>query len=171
METNLKNLLKDQGVAIAEIQSHFFADLRYQGQAYELTLQTPTGPISKNWLDQLLQAFHSLHKQRFGYNSPETSVTIVNLRVKAKGPMSPLITPKIQTQGKKIPEPKAQRMVYFDEVDGFVETPIFERTSLGLNTRILGPAVIEQLDSTTLIHPGSYVRVLKGGNLLLEVSP
>ncbi len=171
METNLKKLLKEQGVTKTDIQTQFFADLRYQGQAYELTLQTPTGPISRNWLDQLLLTFHSLHNQRFGYSSPENSVTIVNLRVRALGPMPPLIMPKLQTQGKKAPEPKAYRMVYFEEMGDFIETPIFERSSLGLKARILGPAVIEQLDSTSLIHPGSHVLVSKGGNLLLEVSP
>ena len=67
-----------------------------------------------------------------------------------------------------IPARAGERSVYFDEAEGFVTTPIYRRERLLAGHRIAGPAVIEQMDSTTVILPGQDALVDAHGNLLIR---
>lgn len=168
LEAQLRALHRDQGVPAKSISIQRFADLRYEGQAYEITLQTQTGQVSKAWLQELVKSFHSRHEQQYGFAATTAPVTIVNLRVIAFGPMPSLKPTDIVTQDEVSPTPHMTRPVYFDEVQGFIDTPIFERTPLEQGAVIFGPAIIEQLDSTTVVHPETRAVVGTGGNLVLE---
>ncbi len=167
LESATKQLLRAQGVKEKDIHTRRLVDLRYRGQAYEFTLDAPKGRINQNWLNRLLESFHTRHKRRYGYSTPYDEVTIVNLRITTIGSMPALLPPNISETGMR-PVPKEQRRVYFEELQEFVETPIFERSSLGLGSEIQGPAIIEQLDSTTIVHPNTKAVMRKDGNLLLE---
>jgi len=167
LEEHTRSLLRRQGVPDHQITIQRLADLRYRGQAYELTLPTPRGKVGSSWLKALLQAFHQLHRLRYGYAAPQAPVTIVTLRVVAHGPRPELRPPRLQRR-KTPPQPKETRPVFFEEAGCFLETPIYDRSSLGLQTKLAGPAVIEQLDTTILLHPGTRATMLDGGNLLIE---
>jgi N-methylhydantoinase A len=168
LETQLRDLLREQGVPLKSISIQRFTDLRYEGQAYEITLQVPSGRVSKAGMQELVKAFHSHHEQQYGFSAPKAPVTIVNLRVIAFSQMPPLKPADIIPQEESPPAPRMTRHVYFEEVEGVLDTPIFERTSLGQGAVIVGPAIIEQLDSTTVVHPESRAVVSTGGNLVLE---
>ncbi|MFX1539978.1 MAG: hydantoinase/oxoprolinase family protein [Promethearchaeota archaeon] len=168
LENQLRKLLDTQGVPKQSIMISRLADLRYRGQAYEITIQGSGGRISKRWLNTLVADFHRQHKQQYGYATTSAPVTIVNLRVVASGPMPSLKPAEAFQKQSKLPEPKMQRKVYYEEVGKFIETPIFERTSLGLGSKVNGPAIIEQVDSTTIVHPDTRAVVRLGGNLVLE---
>jgi N-methylhydantoinase A len=64
--------------------------------------------------------------------------------------------------------PKEHRQVFFAEADGFVECPIHDRYALGAGASIPGPAVLEELDSTVVVHPGYGARVDEHGNLVIR---
>ena len=64
---------------------------------------------------------------------------------------------------------KERRAAYFEESAGTVETDIYDRDALSAGARLAGPAIVEQADSTTVIHPGQRARVDALGNLLIEV--
>ena len=66
------------------------------------------------------------------------------------------------------PEPKERRAVYFAEADDYVDCPIYDRYALPADASFAGPAVIEEFDSTTVVHPGFAVRVDDLGNLIIE---
>ena len=95
---------------------------------------------------------------------------IVNLRLRAMGHMDKLTLPRIATvaQG-TTPDPVQSRPVYFAS-SGFVDTPVFARHTLGAGHVITGPAIIEQLDTTTVIYPGQQTSVDAYGNLHLRWS-
>lgn len=171
LENQLRTLLGNQGVSEQSIIISRLADLRYWGQAYEITIQGPVGRISKKWLKALVAEFHHQHKRQYGYAATTSQVTIVNLRVVASGPMPLLKSLEVINKQDKLPEPKLQRPVFFEEVSDFVDTPIFERSSLGFGSEIYGPAIIEQLDSTTVVHPKTRAVVRLGSNLVLEAIP
>jgi N-methylhydantoinase A len=61
--------------------------------------------------------------------------------------------------------------VLFDEKDGYLDTPIYDRTKLGAGALINGPAIIEQLDSTTVVLPGQKAEIERYGNIIIEVNP
>jgi N-methylhydantoinase A/oxoprolinase/acetone carboxylase beta subunit len=168
LEKPLREQLETQGVSSQSISIQRLADLRYTGQAYEITVDAPEGRITKKWIDNLQQTFHEKHKKQYGFAVSQAPVTIVNLRVIAQGPMPHLKPSRISRQRGK-PQPLTTREVYFEEIDRFTQTPIYERSTLGFKAEVIGPAIIEQLDSTTVIHPDTKATIGKGGNMTLEV--
>lgn len=120
------------------------ADLRYRGQAYEITVPW-TGSI-----DECINAFHRKHEALYGFSSPEEQVELVNLRVTAIGLVS---KPEIKAEREEeyTPKPETYRQVYFNE--GWVDTPVYDRDKLKAGTRIDGPAIIEEYDSTIVVPP------------------
>ena len=131
-------------------------------------MKAPSGRISKNWVKRVVADFHNLHQARYGYAALEAPVTIVNLRVITLGAMPSLNPLTIASQVDTPVKPKTKRQVFFKESNGFIECPIYERETLGLGVEILGPAIVEQPDSTTVIPAGVKVTVSLGGNLILE---
>ena len=67
-----------------------------------------------------------------------------------------------------VPEPKERRPVYFAEAGEYVDCPIYDRYSLGAGAALAGPAVVEEFDSTTVVHPGFALTVDGTGNLIIE---
>jgi N-methylhydantoinase A len=170
LEKPLQKRLQMQGVPSESISLQRVADLRYTGQAYELSLNVPKGRVTRKWIADLEEMFHAQHEQQYGFAAHSSSVLIVNLRVIAQGPM-PTLRPSTIPPQQGSPQPRASREVYFEEVGGFTETSIFERSSLGLHAKIIGPAIIEQLDSTIVLHPKTKATVHTGGNIVMELLP
>ncbi|MBN8902591.1 MAG: hydantoinase/oxoprolinase family protein [Rhodospirillales bacterium] len=131
------------------------ADVRYRRQAYELTLPVADGPVTAETLAALAEAFHTRHRQTYGHANPAEAVQLVNLRLTAVGKL-PDLTLAQQ------PDPASarvrQRSVWF-AATGFVDTPVHWRNGLVPGQGFQGPAVIEALDSTTVVPPGWQVRV------------
>ncbi len=167
LEDVLREQLGQQGVESDSMSFQRFADLRYTGQAYEIVVPVPKERISKKWVSRLNQSFHLHHEHQYGFAAPTAPVTIVNLRVIAQGPMPTLKLAKIPVQH-GTPEILSRREIFYEEIDGFATTPVFDRVALGLGVEIEGPAIIEQLDSTTVVHPNTKAVVRKGGNIILE---
>ncbi|MFX1575617.1 MAG: hydantoinase/oxoprolinase family protein [Promethearchaeota archaeon] len=167
LEHELKDRLSAQGITQKAMKLQRLADLRYSGQAYEITLPVPKGRISRKWMTQLEQGFHTQHQTQYGFAAPNAKVTIVNLRVIAQGPMPKLKAVQLSKQ-KGTPKVRLKRQVFFEELNHSTLTPIYERSSLGSGAFIEGPAIIEQLDSTTVIHPDTSASVQQGGNIVLE---
>ena len=73
--------------------------------------------------------------------------------------------------GGECPPPKEHRPVYFAEVRDYVDCPIYDRYALPAGATIVGPTIIEEFDSTTVVHPNYEVRVDEVGNLIIERNP
>ena len=124
------------------------ADVRYRRQAYELTLPFPDGPVSRASLDALAAAFHDKHRQTYGHANPNEPVQLVNLRLTALGRLPRL---DLRQYG-MASRPVRQRRVWFAET-GFVDCPVHWRDGLGSSASLAGPAIIEAVDSTTVVPP------------------
>ena len=126
-----------------------FADVRYRRQAYELTLPVADGPVTRDTLDQLIQAFHEKHAQTYGHANRDEPVQLVNLRLTALGKLSDLtLSQRFDPSAAKT----RRRDVWFPAT-GFVSTIVYWRDGLAYGTVIEGPAIIEALDSTTVVPP------------------
>jgi N-methylhydantoinase A len=147
--------LEREGTSRDEIEFVRQVDLRYVGQSYELTI--PYG-------DGMLDRFHAEHDRVYGFAAPGEPAELVNLRLTTVGRIAKPALVEIAPGGA---EPADRREVYFAEEEGFVDTPIYDRYGLGAGAMIEGPAVVEELDSTTLVHPGYRGRVDVYGNLLV----
>lgn len=141
--------------------------MRYIGQNYELQVELDgNGDGEGSSLEVLHQAFFAVHERNYGYHNPDDPVEVVNLRVTAIGRLpSPDSAPAAPGTGAATPQ--GQRPVWFDG-ETALDTPVYDRAALGAGHEFTGPAVIEQLDATTLLGPGDRCRVDEAGNLVVE---
>ena len=168
LDTEARAALTRDGVPEGERVLRRSADFRYVGQAYEVNVPVPDGPIDASAIEAIVQGFHDLHRQLYAHNHPDKPVEFVSGRVAGIGLTS---APPLKTQEKRGAElePKERRPVFFDETGGFVDTAVYDREALGAGSALEGPAVIEQLDTTTVIHPGQRAEVDDLDNLLILI--
>ena len=143
-------------------------DMRYVGQSYELTVPLPAEQLDASKIDRVLEQFHVEHDRAYGYSAPTEPVEFVNLRLTAIGRIAKPRLRELEGDNTDIAAAqKATRSVYFAESDGYVECPIYDRYLLGPSCVLTGPAIVEEIDSTTVIHPGYSAQVDRFGNLIL----
>jgi N-methylhydantoinase A len=150
METNARGDLQREGIDAAHMLLRPLVDMRYQGQAYELTV-----PFSAD-LDRV---FHEAHERTYGHAMRERQVEVVNLRLVAVGMVDkPAFEPEtisIRQEAKSVEQRK----------DGVI---LYERHKPQPGDSLASPALVFQLDSTTYIAPEWNGRVDEYGNLILE---
>ncbi|MFI9571118.1 hydantoinase/oxoprolinase family protein [Microbispora rosea] len=142
------------------------ADLRYYGQAYEVRVPAPDGPVDAEWLAVVAERFHAEHERLYGYGYRDDrrhAVEWVNLRVSGVGPIT---RPKIARRPlqEDEPSPVATRDVYYER---WGRTVIYRRADLGAGAVVRGPAVIEEYGSTLPVHPGFTATMDDYGNLVV----
>ncbi|MBX3069309.1 MAG: hydantoinase/oxoprolinase family protein [Thermomicrobiales bacterium] len=158
--------LSRDGVANEAARLEQLADMRYAGQSFELPVTVSGGVFNESVLRELVDRFHAAHLQAYGFNAPAEPVEIVNVRVTAIGTigkpsLARLTTPPASAQ------PKGERPVWFAQTGGFSPTPIYDRYTIGEGAILTGPAIVEEIDSTTVILPGYAARVDAYGNLMI----
>lgn len=143
-------------------------DLRYLGQGYELELPIPNRDYNKKDLESFCHEFSRLHRERYGYAMAEDTVEIVNLRLTAIGGLSKPVIEEESPSGKDPKEAlKGIRRIYMG--GKFKDAAVYERKNLRCGNEIAPPAIIEQLDSTTVLFPGYKAFVDKFRNLIIEL--
>ncbi len=149
--------LAAQGAPAQECQAHWLAELRYQGQAYTLSVVFES-------LAAALQQFAELHEQRYGYrlNSP---VEVVNLRVNVNWPQEGFTLPDLPLSGESCN--KAPAVKVYGEDD---PVPVWRRDAMPENESRPGPAIIIDDSATTWIASGWNVRRDRIGNLHITKS-
>ena len=171
MEGLARNELEQEGLPAERMTAHRFLDVRYVGQSFELTVDYPTSRASRS-SDRLARAisdsFYRAHLQRFGYADRGEPVEIVNLRLKLNlavdKPALQLET--VQGSGSAGAQISTVGVVFRE---GELDTPLYQRELLAAGNRIAGPALVVQLDTTTVIPPGWQGEVDAHGNLLLTM--
>ena len=139
-------------------------ELRYRGQSSELRIPLPDDAADP--LSHAVAAFHAEHQRRFGYAMSERPVEIVTARLTAVA-TRPAPPPEMIPGPGDAPRPVPRvRPVWF-AATGFVATPIHDRDAIRRTDRITGPAIIEQMDTTTVVPPGWTATVDAAANLLL----
>ena len=143
------------------------ADMRYAGQAWELSVPIPVQVESRKELENIIASFQEIHQRTYGYTMEENEVVFVNLRLSAIG-----VIPKLEFKAEEHLRNNAQealkgtRTVYFDE--GPLNTSIYQRELLCKGSELKGPAIIEEYASTIVVLPGDIARVDAYGNVIIE---
>jgi N-methylhydantoinase A len=162
---------QQEGITPAERRVNRTADMRYHGQNYELSVVLPDGPVSADSMRALASGFAEAHRQRYGFVAEGDPVQLVTLRLEAIG-----LVRKAELTAHRDAGPDAsgaivqQRAVWLEETGDFVSTPIYTREALRPGNRFVGPAIVEQMDATTLVPPGMAARVDRWLNLILEAA-
>ncbi|HEY8695581.1 MAG TPA: hydantoinase/oxoprolinase family protein, partial [Chloroflexota bacterium] len=144
-------------------------DLRYPYQGYELTVPCPSGAWTEAGKAGIRRAFDELHQEVYGISAPEEVPDVVNLRVVSVSPVPRLDLPLIQAKGRAEDALIGRRDVLFQETGGYVLTPVYRRDGLPPGSEIEGPAIVEQLDSTTVILARQRAAVDDRGTLIITV--
>jgi N-methylhydantoinase A len=158
IEEQGRSALRNEGFAPKQIRIERLLDIRYAGQAYEITV-----PAAGNFL----AAFHTAHERRYGYSDPRRAVEIVNIRTRAIGK-----TPKPQLDRPKSAGSNAnaaiteKRAAFFNGES--VATNVYDRAKLFPENIFTGPAIITEYSATTVVPPNWRARVDSWGNLILE---
>jgi N-methylhydantoinase A len=178
LEAEARERLAAEGVDERDMTLQRLISMRYLGQWRSLTVAVD-GPIES--LDAALARFHDEHEREYTYRRDDAPVELYQLKLQAIG-----VTPKPELPRQEpkdhVPEPYAHRPVVFDAGVGpsaalrdsltardAVDTALYRRSDLRAGARIVGPAVIEQLDSTVLVPPGVEARVDEWLMILMEI--
>jgi len=121
-------------------------------------------------LEEVLDHFHAAHERVYGYASPGDPVEIVTYRVQAVGRADRVdVSRKDPEVGSADEALVGHRDIYLSEPRGFVRCPVYDRVLLRHGAELAGPAVIEQMDTTTVLLPGDHCRVDAHRNLVIDV--
>ncbi len=178
--------LSGEGFAPEQHQFVRTADLRYFGQAFEVRVPVPDATVDAAVLDEVANRFHAEHRALYGYDfstDATQQVEWVNLRVSGIGPIqrpeirrhSPSSDAKVlRNDGSDSTlaslDGKPTRPVCFEAEQGYVDTPVVQRTALEPGQVVAGPVIIEEFGSTVPVHPGFEVRVDEFLNLIVTRS-
>jgi len=141
------------------------ADTRYLGQSHELTIPLRSGPQAATVVDDLIADFAKEHTRLYGY-AATAEVELVTLRLTARAaldrPEFSFPTTSVNTS----PRLKEIRRVHFPQ-SGFVDCPVCDRATLGTGSRLQGPAIIEQMDTTSVLFPAQQLECDTYGNMII----
>jgi N-methylhydantoinase A len=144
-------------------------DMRYAGQNYELPVAFPHEPPGPALLKALTAGFERAHEQLYGYIAEEEPVQAVTFRLEAVGAVRRAELTAHPPAATDVADARVgDRDVWLVEAGGFVACPVYDRERLGPGHRVTGPAVVEQMDATTLVLPGQTATVDAYANLLIE---
>jgi N-methylhydantoinase A len=161
--------LHGEGFHDDEIEIEPYLDLRYAGQGYELTVPCTMPPLKPEDLKLMRQRFDTMHEQNSGHKAESEPVELVSLRLISLGlvPQAELLPGKVT--GRKVEEAKTgERKVFFGREHGTLNTQIYSRDLLELGHKLSGPAIVEQLDTTTVIHPEQEAVVDEYRNIIIR---
>jgi N-methylhydantoinase A len=166
-----QQILADESIPEDRRRIELSLDVRYYGQTPYMNLVLDEVPQSAEAIHSIGQRYGEDYEREFGYRLDEEIAVIefVNARVAAIGITDDADIDR-PSEGSDCPEPRETRSVYFDETGDFTPTPIFARSSLGPDAAIAGPAVIEQMDTTVLVPPGTSARVDSALNIVIDCS-
>jgi N-methylhydantoinase A len=156
-----------EGVPVDEVRSVWSADMQFQGQSHILSVSIERPDIG---VADLRKIFAAAYFRRFGIELPEIPPVLVNLHTAVIG-VRPHVSLKLLANSERAPTLKdaqlGERRVWF--VEGWQTTPVYARDKLPLDAVFDGPAILEQLDCTTVVEPGDRVTLDELGNLLIVV--
>jgi N-methylhydantoinase A len=147
------------------------ADLRYQGQSFELTVPVPDEIAGEQVITAIKTAFGREHERTYGHRAgPEEPVEIVSLRVVAQGiPDRPRVPERLHIDRATATGETPPRRVYFGPEHGWLETPVISRGDLAGRRR--GPCIVEEYDATCVVPPGAHAALDGWGNIVIDIAP
>lgn len=156
--------LAHEGVAASDVVLQRTIDMMYQGQWRSLAVSAPR-PITS--VPALIEEFHRQHAREYNFRRDDAPVGLFRLNLKATG-VVPKAELAVHEPTGRMPEPVSRRPVWFDAEAG-VDTPVYDRDDLPAGLELAGPAVVEQVDSTVLIPPGTTAQVDTYLNIIIRV--
>ena len=171
MEAEGRALLARAGVAASDVRVTRVAEMRYVGQGHELEAALPGGMLGPASLTAITESFESVYRALYHRLPQGVPIEALNWRLTVAGPAPELrLAPEARGHDVQADDAiKSRREAYFQETGGFVSTPVYDRYRLGAGASFIGPAIVEERESTAIIGPGGRVRVDDALALVIEL--
>jgi N-methylhydantoinase A len=163
--------LEREGIAPSDAEFSFFADLRYTGQEHAIPVPVAGPDMMTGDIARLQNLFHDEHARRYSQSAPDESMECVSVRLVVTSPRRDSIAERwlAESWQPECPIEESRRQVVFTDAEHEVEARILWRPSLPSGMVIEGPAVIEEPNATTLLHPGDVAEIHAAGHIMIEV--
>lgn len=168
MERDARGEMARDHVSEEEVTFQRKVDIRYFGQAYELTVGIPDGRVDESVWQQLTAQFGRDHEQVYGFRKEKDPVEIVSLRLSVVGKTDHTDLYAKGSTGTGHPQPVQVRPVYFS--GKWMEAGIYSRDLLKVGDEFDGPAIVEEAGATSVVGPGDHVCVDERRNLIINVA-
>ena len=171
MEDEGRAQLEREGFRGPAVRLRRSADLRYQGQSFELTVPVPDDFAGGDAIARIEAAFGREHERTYGHRAgPDEPVEIVSLRVVAQGiPDRPRVPERLAIDRAGLSGERHTRRVYFGPDHEWLSTPILGRGDLA--TGRPGPFIVEEYDATCVVPPGARASLDAWGNIVIDLTP
>ena len=164
-----RRVLAAAGVRPERIRLRYGLDARYVGQGNELTIWVGEGERWPAAVADVVARFEHDYRRIYGLTIPDVGIEVVTWRLSAYADAD-AVEPH-PTVGDEAGEPLGTRPVHFTRGAASIETPVFRRERLGVGQRIVGPAIVEERETTVVIRPGWTAELTADGTLIAEVAP
>lgn len=161
-----QRVLAAAGVAAEDIRFRYGVDARYIGQGNEITIWVGEGKDWSATYAEVVSKFEADYARIYGLTIPDVGVEAVTWRLSAYAPSAP-VEPQYTVNSEPC-VPHRTRPVRFSRGSEPVETPVYRRNELGLRQEILGPAIVEERETTAVIRPGWTARIEEDGSLIAD---
>ncbi|WAM11736.1 hydantoinase/oxoprolinase family protein [Rhodococcus sp. JS3073] len=158
--------LEHEGVPADRMVLDRSISMRYSGQWRSLTVSAGTGA---GFLTEAVERFHEEHERDYSFRRDDTPVEIYQIGLRAIGTTPKPQFPQASVPSTEMPAATGHRSVYFDELGRRVAAPVYNRDDLRFGTEIEGPAIISQLDSTTVVPPGTTAVIDEWANIRINI--
>ena len=179
MEEQARAALAAAGVSQEEIRHQRWAEMRLVGQFHDIEVPVSEGRLDESAAKVMAAAFEERYAHLFHAVPPGYEPMVINWRLRASGPtpivrmreVAPSLAARFRRGGQEATSGslKSRRKAYFPEAGDYVATPVYDRYSLPEGTRIEGPAIVEEKESTVVASPGDVLIVDDLGNLRINV--
>ena len=174
LEDEAREVVAATGLPLTGVRVDRLGDGRCVGQGFDLVVPLPSGPYTDNATTRtaLAAAFERGYREKFGRAPPAVSLEFINARVSVRAAAAGSRIADLSGAAGEAPAMsaiKGRRRAWFAEVGGFVDTTVYDRDRLGLDTTIPGPALIEDPGSTLVIGPAGRARIMPSGSIIVEL--
>src|SRR5262245_50650992 len=166
MATRVTSSLVRQGVSEDDVTIERSIDLRYIGQLHSVTV--PLTEISEAGVAATVAAFHDEHLRQYRYSHPDSPLETSALRVSARGSRAKPDVSAARGADGRAALAERERKVHFGD-HGWISTRVVDRDALRPGDRVAGPAVVDQLDATIALPPGTTAVVDPVGNMIVSI--
>jgi N-methylhydantoinase A len=163
MEAEALDWVASEGAVIGAHELRLTCDMRYPGQAFELSIDVTDYALDSLTPGQLIDLFNAEHDRLYGFVEQDSAVQVTTLRLSVVGKVAPIGLPEAAPGG--LPEPRAIRRVHHHD---WRDVPVYDRASIGAGATLDGPAIVEQPDTTVLILAGWQAVADSLGNLMIR---
>ena len=169
LEAQARAWFDQEGIPSAGRVVNRFADMRYAGQGHELIVNCPSGALDSAAFEVIKRRFEETHTQVYGFAAAAEALEVVTLRVEAIGHATKATIEEWPPAQSALEQSVvAHRDVWLTDSGGYVSCPIYDREMLGPGHIIRGPAIIEQMDSTTFVLEDQTATVDPWLNIIVE---